>query len=309
MTVTTLPGLPLEHLRRGKVREVYAVDAERLLIVATDRVSAFDVVMREAVPYKGAVLTQMTAWWLRQLDGDVAHHLVSADFREIADEVPALVPYERVIAGRAMLCRRTEVFPVECVVRGYLSGSAWKEYRDRGTLAGEELPAGLMESDRLDPPIFSPATKAETGHDENIPISRMAAILGEAAAAELERLSRHVYERGRDVAARRGVIIADTKLEFGRVPGGGPVLLVDEVLTPDSSRFWAAEHYTPGRPQPSFDKQPLRDYLDAERRAGRWNGEAPPPPLPAEVVESTSRRYLAAFERITGAGLDVTGSS
>jgi phosphoribosylaminoimidazole-succinocarboxamide synthase len=306
MTVTILPRLPLQHLRRGKVREVYAVDTERLLIVATDRVSAFDVVMREPVPYKGAVLTQMTAWWLRQFDGQVAHHLISADFAEIADEIPALAQHERAIAGRAMLCRRTEVFPVECVVRGYLSGSAWKEYRDRGTLAGEPLPPGLRESDRLEPPVFSPATKAETGHDVNIPIWRMADQLGPDTAAELERLSRQVYQRGRDLAARRGIIIADTKFEFGRPHGRDAVILVDEVLTPDSSRFWPAEHYAPGRSQPSFDKQPLRDYLDAERKAGRWNGELPPPPLPPEVVEATSRRYLQVFERITGAELDVT---
>jgi phosphoribosylaminoimidazole-succinocarboxamide synthase len=306
MTVTTLAGLPLQHLRRGKVREVYAVGAERLLIVATDRVSAFDVVMREPVPYKGAVLTQLTAWWLRQLEGEVAHHLISADFAEIADEVPALTPYERAIAGRTMLCRRADVFPIECVVRGYLSGSAWKEYRERGTLAGEPLPSGLSESDRLDPPLFSPATKAATGHDENIPIGRMADVVGRDTAAELERLSRRVYERGRDIAARRGVIIADTKFEFGRARAGGRVLLIDEVLTPDSSRFWPAEHYVPGQSQPSFDKQPLRDYLDAERKAGRWNGEPPAPQLPAEVIDATSRRYLQAYERITGTGLDLT---
>jgi phosphoribosylaminoimidazole-succinocarboxamide synthase len=306
MTVTTLPGLPIAHLRRGKVREVYAVDADRLLIVATDRVSAFDVVMREPVPFKGAVLTQLTAWWLRQLERDVAHHLISASFEEIAAEVPVLVPFEHALAGRAMLCKRADVFPVECVVRGYLSGSAWKEYRDRGTLAGEPLPPGLRESDRLEPPIFSPATKAETGHDENIPISRVVEMLGAGTAAELERLARLVYERGRDIAARRGVIIADTKFEFGRIGYRGPAILVDEVLTPDSSRFWPAAQYQPGRPQPSFDKQPLRDYLDAERKAGRWNGEAPPPPLPPEVVEATSRRYLDAFERITGSRLDVT---
>jgi phosphoribosylaminoimidazole-succinocarboxamide synthase len=305
MTVTTLAGLPLKHLRRGKVREVYAVDGDRLLIVATDRVSAFDVVMREPVPYKGAVLTQMTAWWLRQFEGEVAHHLISADFDAIAEEVPALAPYEAVISGRAMLCRRADVFPVECVVRGYLSGSAWKEYRDRGTLAGEPLPPGLRESDRLDPPIFSPATKAEAGHDENIPVSRMVSIVGRDDAAELERLSRCVYERGRDIAAQRGLIIADTKFEFGRARAGGPVLLVDEVLTPDSSRLWPAEQYAPGRSQPSFDKQPLRDYLDAERKAGRWDGEAPPPLLPAAVVEATSRRYLRAYQRITGTELDV----
>ncbi len=309
MTVTSLPGLPLPHLRRGKVREVYAVDDDQLLIVATDRVSAFDVVMREPVPHKGAVLTQLTSWWLRQLEPDVDHHMISADIAEIVRDVPPLAPHERSLAGRAMLCRRAEVFPVECVVRGYLSGSAWKEYRDRGTLAGEPLPSGLRESDRLEPPIFSPATKAETGHDENIPISRVADVLGREAASELERLSRLVYERGRDIAASRGVIIADTKFEFGRVRSTGSIVLVDEVLTPDSSRFWPADRYEPGRPQPSFDKQPLRDYLDAERKAGRWNGESPPPPLPPEVIAATSRRYLNAYERITGSRLDVTEQS
>jgi len=309
MTVTALPGLPLRHLRRGKVREVYAVGDDRLLIVATDRVSAFDVVMRDPVPHKGAVLTQMTAWWLARLDADIAHHLISADISEIVAAVPALAPYEHTLAGRAMLCRRTTVFPIECVVRGYLSGSAWKEYHRAGTLAGEPLPPGLRVSDRLDPPVFSPATKAETGHDENIPIARVADIVGPQAAAELERLSRRVYARGRDIAAARGIIIADTKFEFGRVEPEGPILLVDEVLTPDSSRFWPAAGYAPGRAQPSFDKQPLRDYLDAERKAGRWNGEAPPPPLPPEVVEATSLRYLDAYRRITGAELDLTGAS
>jgi phosphoribosylaminoimidazole-succinocarboxamide synthase len=288
---------------------VYGVGAERLLIVATDRVSAFDVVMREPVPYKGAVLTQMTAWWLRQLQGEVAHHLITAEFTEIVQEVPALAAHERAIAGRAMLCRRADVFPVECVVRGYLSGSAWKEYRDEGTLAGEPRPPGLRESEKLEPPIFSPATKAEAGHDENISTSRVAALVGHEVAAELERLSRRVYERGRDIAAQRGIIIADTKFEFGRQPSRKQILLVDEVLTPDSSRFWPADQYEAGRAQPSFDKQPLRDYLDAERRAGRWNGEAPPPTLPPDVVDATSRRYLEAYRRITGAKLDLASIS
>jgi phosphoribosylaminoimidazole-succinocarboxamide synthase len=195
------------------------------------------------------------------------------------------------------------VFPVECVVRGYVSGSAWKEYRASGTLAGEPLPEGLRESDRLDPPVFSPATKAETGHDENITIARMAEIVGDDVTHTLERLSRWVYERGRALAAERGIIIADTKFEFGA--RDGRVILIDEVLTPDSSRFWPADAYDPGHAQPSFDKQPLRDWLDAERRAGRWNGEAPPPKLPAEVVNATSLRYLEAYRRITGSELDL----
>ena len=298
-------NLPLPLLRRGKVRDVYVVDDERLLLVASDRVSAFDVVMRELVPYKGAVLTQITAWWLRQFEAELSHHMLSCDVEEIIAAVPAVQMHRDELAGRAMLCRRTEVFPVECVVRGYLSGSAWKEYQASGTLAGETLPAGLRESDRLDPPIFSPATKAETGHDENITIARMGTIVGADTSGTLERLARLVYGRGRELAAARGIIIADTKFEFGRGTDGR-ILLIDEVMTPDSSRFWPADQYTPGRGQPSFDKQPLRDWLDAERRAGRWDGNAPPPTLPEAVVAATSARYLEAFERLPGSPLDLT---
>ena len=297
--LSSLPELPLRHVRRGKVREVYEVDAEQLLIVATDRVSAFDVVMNEPVPHKGAVLTQLTAWWLREFERDVKHHMLSSDIDEIVAELPVIAPYREDLAGRSMLCRRTEVFPVECVVRGYLSGSAWKEYREHGTLAGEPLPGGLEESSRFSQPLFSPATKAESGHDLNIPAAQMARLVGAAAAQQLESLSLAVYEMGRVRAQERGIIIADTKFEFGRDRRGG-VTLIDEVLTPDSSRFWPADGYRPGRPQPSYDKQPLRDYLDAERRAGRWNGEYPPPPLPREVVDATSTRYLDVFRRITG---------
>ena len=298
----TASKLPLELLGRGKVRDVYAVDAERLLLVATDRVSAFDVVMREPVPRKGAVLTQLSAWWCRRLEGVVAHHVLASDAGAIVQAVPALAPYRAEIAGRAMLCRRTTVFPIECVVRGYISGSAWKEYAAKGTLAGEKLAAGLRESDRLEPPVFSPATKAVEGHDENITIARMRELIGAAEAAELERLSRLIYERGRALAADRGIIIADTKFEFGRTPDGR-ILLIDEVMTPDSSRFWPADSYRPGGTQPSFDKQPLRDYLDGERKAGRWNGEAPPPKLPDAVVRATSERYVDAYRRVTGTDL------
>jgi len=307
-------ALPLKPFRRGKVRDVYEVDADRLLLVATDRVSAFDVVMAETIPHKGMVLTQITAWWLRQLETQgIAHHMLSADIGEIVRQVPSLRDHEQDLAGRAMLCRRTAVFPIECVVRGYISGSAWKEYRERGTLAGEPLAKGLRESDRLDPPIFSPATKAEEGHDENITIDRMTSIVGEVAAGELERLSRQIYESGRRIAAERGIIIADTKFEFGSLSEAGResgqrVILVDEVLTPDSSRFWPADRYEPGHGQPSFDKQPLRDYLDAERRAGRWDGNYPPPRLPKEVIEATSERYLDIYRRLTGHSLDPNGS-
>jgi phosphoribosylaminoimidazole-succinocarboxamide synthase len=304
MTLMTASALPLKQIGRGKVRDIYEVDAERLLLVATDRVSAFDVVMREAIPYKGAVLTQISAFWFGRLKDLVPNHLISADAAEIERMVPALEGHRGSIAGRAMLCRRTEVFPVECVVRGYISGSAWKEYSRTGTLAGEPLVKGLRESDQLAEVLFSPATKAETGHDENITIARMRALIGDAAA-ELERRSRMIYERGRDIAKERGIIIADTKFEFGRT-AKGEVLLIDEVLTPDSSRFWLASAYRPGGAQPSFDKQPLRDYLEGERKAGRWNGDAPPPPLPSSVVDATSSRYLDAFERITGAPLDLS---
>jgi phosphoribosylaminoimidazole-succinocarboxamide synthase len=305
--------LPLTRFRRGKVRDVYEVDADRLLLVATDRVSAFDVVMGETIPYKGAVLTQITAWWLRQLEAKVDHHMISADTAEIVREVPALHDFRHELAGRAMLCKRSAVFPIECVVRGYLSGSAWKEYRENGTLAGEPLPPGLRESDRLDPPLFSPATKAEEGHDENITIDRMRALIGDEWAKELERLAREIYVAGREIAARRGIIIADTKFEFGRVhatgeKGAEKVILVDEVLTPDSSRFWPADSYEPGHGQPSFDKQPLRDYLDAEKRAGRWDGNYPPPRLPKEVIDATSERYLDIYRRLTGHSLDPNGS-
>jgi len=307
MTGIATTTLPLGVLRRGKVRDVYEVDADRLLVVATDRVSAFDVVMRETVPSKGAVLTQLTAWWLRHLESDVPHHMISADANEIIREVPALEAHRDLLRGRAMLAWRADVFPVECVIRGYIAGSAWKEYRTHGTLAGESLRAGLRESDRLEPPIFSPATKAETGHDENITIARMASVVGEAATRELERLTRTVYTRGLTIAEPRGIIIADTKFEFG--VREGRIIIVDEVLTPDSSRFWPASEYAPGRSQPSFDKQPLRDYLDSERLAGRWSGNYPPPPLPEAVVDATSRRYLDAFRRITGTDLNVTDLS
>jgi phosphoribosylaminoimidazole-succinocarboxamide synthase len=303
MSPVAYTDLPLTLWRRGKVRDVYEVDEDRLLLVATDRVSAFDVVMRETVPFKGAVLTQISAWWLHQLGTIVPHHLLSADVDEILELVPVLAGTRTLLAGRAMLCRRTEVYPVECVVRGYVAGSAWKEYRASGTLAGEPLPAGLREGDRLSSPIFSPATKSESGHDENIKRTTMAEIIGADIAQRLEQISLDIYRFGNTRTEPLGIIIADTKFEFGQ--RDGEVMLVDEVLTPDSSRFWPAAHYAPGRPQPSFDKQPLRDYLEDERRAERWNGDAPPPPLPEDVVSATSHRYLEAFERITGAPLDV----
>jgi phosphoribosylaminoimidazole-succinocarboxamide synthase len=307
MTAPALSGsrLPLPLLRRGKVREVYEIDAGHLLLVASDRVSAFDVVMREPIPQKGVVLTQMSAYWFERLAGVVPSHFLTAETAEILDRLPALRSLAAEVEGRAMLVRRTEPVAFECVVRGYLSGSAWVEYRESGTLAGEPLPAGLAESARLEPPLFSPATKAASGHDLNVSFATMAAALGPELAAQLRDASFAVYRTGRDHAAARGIIIADTKFEFGVTPGGD-LLLIDEVMTPDSSRFWPADRYQPGRAQPSFDKQPLRDYLAELRRAGRWDGEAPPPPLPAEVVDATSRRYLEAYRLITGRELGTT---
>jgi len=302
MTAMLASDLPLPRIGRGKVRDIYAIGDDRVLLLTTDRISAFDVVMAETIPMKGAVLTQISAWWFEQLEGVVPHHMISADADAIIKDVPALAGHRAELAGRAMLCRRTTVFPIECVIRGYLSGSAWKEYAAQGTLAGERLAPGLLESEKLEPAIFSPATKAETGHDENITVARVRELLGDEVAYTLESMARAVYTLGEKLAREQGIIIADTKFEFGR-DGDGRIILIDEVMTPDSSRFWAADAYTPGQPQPSFDKQPLRDYLDAERRAGRWNGDAPPPPLPASVVDATSKRYLEAYRRVTGAEL------
>ncbi len=305
MNTMLASDLPLQRIGRGKVRDIYAVGDDRLLLVTTDRISAFDVVMAETIPMKGAVLTQISAWWFDQLEGVVPHHMISADADTIISEVPALKDHRADLAGRTMLCRRTEVFPIECVIRGYISGSAWKEYAQQGTLAGEKLPPGLLESGKLEPAIFSPATKAETGHDENITVARMREVVGDEVAYELESMARAVYTLGEKISREQGIIIADTKFEFGR-DRDGRIILIDEVMTPDSSRFWAADVYKPGHPQPSFDKQPLRDYLDAERRAGRWNGDAPPPPLPASVVDATTKRYLEAFRRVTGADLGLS---
>lgn len=302
-TLLVESDLPLPLLRRGKVREVYEVDDATLLMVASDRVSAFDVVMKEPVPHKGAVLTQLSAFWFARLAGVQAHHCLTADADEIVRRVPALADRREDLAGRAMLVRRTTPTPFECVVRGYLSGSAWAEYKARGTLAGEPLPKGLVESARLDPPIFSPATKAETGHDENVTFTHMASALGRAPAEQLRAASLAIYEAGRHYAAERGIIIADTKFEFGTAPEG-TLLVIDEILTPDSSRFWPEDRYAPGRSQPSFDKQPLRDYLAEIKKRGGWDGNAPPPPLPAEVVAATSARYLDAYRRLTGRSLD-----
>jgi phosphoribosylaminoimidazole-succinocarboxamide synthase len=298
--VTT--DLPFPLRVRGKVRDVYDL-GDALLMVATDRVSAFDVVMPDPVPRKGEVLTLISAWWFARTADLVPNHLLSIDPDHIAGLYPALAPVRETWARRSMLVRKLQPFPVECVVRGYLSGSAWKEYRESGTLAGEPLAAGLAESARLDPPVFSPATKAETGHDENIPFGRMEEIVGAEVAGELRERSLALYGRGRQVAAESGIIIADTKFEFGR-DADGMVRVMDEVLTPDSSRFWPLESYAPGRGQPSLDKQPLRDWLEELVGRGEWNKAYPAPRLPPAVVDATSARYQDAFQRLTGMTLD-----
>ena len=298
----TRTDLDLPVFRRGKVRDVYDL-GDTLLMVATDRVSAFDVVLPQPIPRKGEVLTLISAWWFGRTRDVVPNHLLAVDPDEIVSRYPDLAGSREIWARRAMLVRKTEPFPVECVVRGYVSGSAWKEYAGSGTLAGEPLPAGLTESARLEPPVFSPATKAEEGHDENITFARMEEIVGAETAERLREASFGLYRRGLEIAAEAGIIIADTKFEFGRDPDG-TLRVIDEVLTPDSSRFWPADRYEAGRGQPSFDKQPLRDYLQALAGRGEWTMQPPAPDLPADVVEETSCRYQDAFLRITGHTLD-----
>lgn len=298
-TPLTESALPLPRVRRGKVREMYAVDDDTLLMVASDRVSAFDVVLAEPIPRKGEVLTQMSAFWFRELANIHPHHMLATDADAILERAPTLVEHRDQVAGRSMLVRRTDPIMFECVVRGYLAGSAWKEYWRHGTLAGEPLPEGLVESVQLDAPIFSPATKAEEGHDENITFAAMVDALGHDDANRLRDASLALYSTASERARSRGIIIADTKFEFGRTDDG-EILVIDEMLTPDSSRFWPADRYKPGRGQPSFDKQPLRDYLEGHRQHGEWDGNAPPPALPWEIVTATSTRYQDAYLRITG---------
>jgi phosphoribosylaminoimidazole-succinocarboxamide synthase len=289
---TRFPGLPL--LRSGKVRDVYAV-GDRLILVATDRISAFDYVLGSGIPDKGRILTQLSAFWFEHLRDVVPNHVVSLD---VADFPPEAQPYAEELRGRSMLVRRTTPLPIECVARGYLSGSGWKEYVRGGTVCGMPLPAGLRESDRLPEPIFTPATKAETGHDENISFDETAALTGAATAERLRDLTLELYRRAPAHAESRGIILADTKFEFGwtGAPGRSALLLIDEALTPDSSRFWPKAEYRPGGPQPSYDKQFVRDYLEAIR----WNKQPPVPSLPADVVERTRAKYLEAFQLLSG---------
>jgi phosphoribosylaminoimidazole-succinocarboxamide synthase len=280
---------------RGKVRDIYQVEADRLLMVTSDRISAFDVVLPNPIPDKGRVLTGLSLFWFDRTKSMVPNHLISA----AVDDFPAeFAEHREELAGRSMLVRRAEMFPIECVARGYLSGSGWKEYRESGTVCGIQLPDGLVESARLPEPIFTPATKAETGHDENISFEQAAGIVGEGLAQKLKELTLGIYELGASLARERGVILADTKFEFGF--SGGEITLCDEVMTPDSSRFWPVDEYSPGGPQPSFDKQYVRDWLD---QSG-WDHEPPPPELPADVVGHTAGRYREAYERVTGEPFD-----
>jgi len=289
---THFPGLKLAS--RGKVRDIYDL-GDTLLIVTTDRMSAFDVVMDDPIPDKGKVLNKISLFWLKTTAPIIGNHVLTAN----PDEYPeACKPYREYLEDRSMLVRKANPLPVECIVRGYISGSGWREYRDKGSISGVALPGGLKESSKLPEPIFTPSTKAEGGlHDENISIDEVARIVGEDVAGEIKRVSLEIYEFGRDLAEKKGIIIADTKFEFGKV--NGTLTLIDEVLTPDSSRFWPIDDYEPGRPQKSFDKQFLRDYLDGLD----WPKKPPPPKLPEEVIAITRDKYLEALRRITGSGL------
>jgi len=298
MAATRQTDLPFPLLRQGKVREMYDL-GDALLMVASDRISAFDCVLPQPIPDKGAVLTQISRFWFDMSGHIVRNHCISADPDEIVRLRPELAATRSGWAGRGMLVEKAKTFPVECVVRGYITGSAWKEYREAGTLAGEPLPEGLIEAQELDPPIFSPATKAEAGHDENITFDQMKGILGTKVAEYLRETSLELYGFARDYARERGIIIADTKFEFG-TSGTGEVLLIDEALTPDSSRFWPADGYAPGATPPSLDKQPVRDYLEELVQAGEWDRSPPAPDLPDEIVQSTSDRYREAYRRLTG---------
>jgi len=280
----------------GKVRDVYRLDSDRLLFVATDRISAFDYILATGIPHKGKVLNQISLFWFDFLKDIVPNHLITADVRQYPAEIQK---YADQLLGRSMVVMSADMVSVECVVRGYISGSAWKEYKATGKVCGIELAKGLRESDQLPEPIFTPSTKATTGHDENIPFSEMVRLVGAEVAEELRHLTLKVYKKAADYARTRGIIIADTKFEFGRTARG--MTLADEVLTPDSSRFWPADKYQPGRAQDSYDKQYVRDYLEEIH----WNKQPPAPALPAEVARKTSDKYLEAYQQLTGRTLDV----
>ncbi len=286
---TDITAFPL--VARGKVRDIYDVDEKTLLIVTTDRMSAFDVIMNEPIPYKGVILNQLTLFWMHRFRDIIPNHLVESD----VNRFPAvLAPWKEVLDGRAVLVRKARPLPVECIVRGYITGSGWKDYKATGTVCGYALPDGLREADKLEPALFTPSTKAALGqHDENISRARAAELLGDDIAAQVERTALSIYEAARSYAAGRGIIVADTKFEFGFIDGA--LHLIDEVLTPDSSRFWPADLYKPGQGQPSFDKQYLRDWLEKQP----WNKQPPPPALPKDVIEATAARYQEAYDILT----------
>jgi phosphoribosylaminoimidazole-succinocarboxamide synthase len=286
-SIVDLPGI--KKLRSGKVREVFDL-GETLLFVATDRISAFDVILPDPIPKKGAVLNQLSAFWFNKF-GKIANHFITTDFNVFPKQ---LRPFRGQLEGRSMIVKKSKPLPVECVVRGYLAGSGWKEYQESQSVCGIKLPAGLKQASKLPEPIFTPATKAETGHDENIDMKRCVEILGKEMAEQVKELSLDIYSAGRDHAENKGIILADTKFEFGSM--GGKLLLIDEVLTPDSSRYWPADHYAEGQSPPSFDKQFVRDYLETLD----WNKTAPGPKLPGDVVARTAAKYVEAFERLTG---------
>ena len=293
-TVSQTDISELKRLHRGKVRDVYEVDEKTLLLVATDRISAFDCVMPNQIPQKGMVLTQLAAFWFAKFSDLSDNHLITADI----DKMPEPIRSRKELAGRSTLARKTEVFPVECVVRGYLEGSGWKDYQQTGEVCGHKLPAGLKQCEKLPKPIFTPATKAASGHDENIDEGKFVEIVGRETADVLKSRTLNLYDAASEYARSRGIIIADTKMEFG-IDDGGNILLIDEILTPDSSRFWEASSYEPGKPQESFDKQFVREYLETLA----WEKKPPAPELPMEIVNATTSRYLEAYKLLTGKDL------
>lgn len=300
VTQTNIQEYPL--LSRGKVRDVYEIDEKTLLMVTTDRMSAFDVIMNEPIPHKGVVLNQITLFWMDKMADIVPNHILE---RDVARFPKKLAPYADMLEGRSILARKARALPVECIVRGHISGSAWKDYAKTGTVCGYTLPKGLRESDCLERPLFMPSTKAELGqHDQNITVKEAATLIGRDIEEKLEDVSIRIFERARDHARQKGIIVADTKFEFGLIPdetGNEQLILIDEALTPDSSRFWSAKGYTPGQSQPSFDKQYLRDWLSGQQ----WDYTPPPPTLPEEVIAKTREKYLEAYSLLTGKTLDV----
>ncbi len=293
-TITEL-NLPLKEFKKGKVRDIYELD-DSLLLIVTDRISAFDWVLPEAIPNKGICLTQISAFWFDFFKEIIPNHMISANVTEFPSELQS---YYEELYGRSMLVKKAKVLPIECIVRGYISGSAWKSYQKDNTVCGMTLPDGLKESEQFDEPLFTPSTKAESGHDENISYEEMEKIIGSEDALQLKELSLKIYKTAAEYARKKGIIIADTKFEFGKI--GDQIIIVDELLTPDSSRFWPADEYEPGKGQPSFDKQYVRDYLNTTD----WDKNSQPPHLPNEVVSGTEKRYLEAYEKLTGKQLEV----